>query len=268
MGLTAPRWRCPESVHPSSLGDTVGVMRRRLAVTGAALAALVGEWLGHSLTYYRSAGLAGLQAGLTTGVHEYMVPLGLALLVAAAATATLWTRAWLALGARLDRSAARARSVLRGEGCDAVAGVGVTRRPLLADLSRGRASSCCVRVLALAVPMALVQCSLYLVQENLEAAVHGLHGGGLAPLVDGLGSAAWIQAAVALLIATAAVLSSGVLRSRAEAVERCERLVRALWLRRYREASSALPRPTHATPLQLRLRNALWVRPPPVLAAA
>jgi hypothetical protein len=64
-------------------------MRRRLAVTTAVLAALVGEWLGHSLAYYRVAGTAGLQAGLTTGIHDYMLPLGLALLIGAAAGATV-----------------------------------------------------------------------------------------------------------------------------------------------------------------------------------
>jgi hypothetical protein len=39
------------------------VMRGRLAVTSAVFAALVGEWVGHSLNYFRLAGLAGLKLG-------------------------------------------------------------------------------------------------------------------------------------------------------------------------------------------------------------
>jgi len=86
--------------------------RRRLAVTAVAVASLVGEWLGHGAAYYRVAGIAGLQAGLTGGIHDFMLPLGLALLLGAAAGATAWTRAWLALGRRLDRSGAALRRFL------------------------------------------------------------------------------------------------------------------------------------------------------------
>ncbi len=242
-------------------------MRRRLAVTGAVLAALVGEWIGHSLSYYRVAGLAGLQAGLVTGVHDYMMPLGLALLVGAAASATIWARAWLALGARLDRSVVRMGSLLRGSRVD-----GVTSREAFSSAHRteswSRRTSFGARTLALAVPMALLQCSLYLAQENLERAVHGLPSGGLAPLVDGFGAAAWIQAGMAVLMAAATVLAMRLLRSRAAAVERCERLVRALRQRAQRTTSSAPPRSTDVTPAQLLLRSGLWVRPPPVSAAA
>jgi hypothetical protein len=242
-------------------------MRRRLAVTGAVLAAVVGEWIGHSLSYYRVAGLAGLQAGLVTGVHDYMVPLGVALLVGAAATATIWARAWLALGARLDRSAIRLGSLLRGRRAGAV---GSQEAVLSADRtgSWSRRTSFGAHTFALAIPMALLQCSLYLAQENLERTAHGLPGGGLGPLVDGFGASAWIQAGVAVLMAATTVLAMRLLRSRAAAVERSERLVRALWRRAQRPVSSATPRPMHVTPAQLLLRSAVWVRPPPVPAAA
>jgi hypothetical protein len=242
-------------------------MRRRLAVTGAVLAALVGEWIGHSLSYYRVAGLAGLQAGLVTGVHDYMVPLGLALLVGAAVTATMWAGAWLALGARLDRSVLRIGSLLRGSRVVAVATTDTHSRPRSAVPSPRR-TSFGARMLALAAPMALVQCALYLVQENMERAVHGLPSGGLAPLVDGFGAAAWIQAGVAVLMAAAIALAMRALRSRAAVVERCERLVRALWQRTQRATSWAPPRSTDVIPAQLLLRSGLWVRPPPAPAAA
>ena len=100
---------CGARCRRSAVGDTVAVMRRRLAVTAVAVASLVGEWLGHGAAYYRVAGIAGLQAGLTGGIHDFMLPLGLALLLGAAAGATAWTRAWLALGRRLDRSGAALR---------------------------------------------------------------------------------------------------------------------------------------------------------------
>ena len=49
--------------------------RRRLAVAGAAVAAIGGEWLGHNLSDDRVAGLGGL----TTGIHRHTVPMGVAL---------------------------------------------------------------------------------------------------------------------------------------------------------------------------------------------
>lgn len=105
-------------------------------------------------------------------------------------------------------------------------------------------------------------------QENLERAVHGLPGAGLTPVLDGFGAAAWIQAAVAVLFATAMVAAMRLLCSKAAAAERCERIVRALWQRAQRSTSSPQPPRSHVTPAQLLLLNALWGRPPPVPAAA
>jgi hypothetical protein len=240
-------------------------MRRRIAVTGAVLAALVGEWLGHSLSYYRVAGVAGLQAGLTSGVHDYMVPVGLALLVGAAVGAAAWTRAWLALGRRLDRSAAALARLRSGAGLREPAPGGAP--PVGASGGVAHAPSYAARVVALAAALAVVQCSLYLLQENLERALHGLPTGGLSPLLDRYGAAAWIQAAIGLLLATVLVAAMRLITARRSVAERCERMVRAMWERAVRSTSSPRPRPSTVIPAQLLLRNALWSRPPPVLAA-
>jgi hypothetical protein len=247
------------------LGDTLGVMRRRLAVTAAVLAALVGEWLGHSLSYFRVAGLAGLQAGLTAGVHEYMAPLGIALLFAAAAGATMWARAWMALGRRLDSSAAAIRRLRRGQpGGSPVGNEGAAH---WGASPRTPAPSWAARVLALAAPMAALQCVLYLLQENLERALHGLPVGSLAPLLDAHGAAAWIQVAVALVMATVLVAAMRLRRTRAAAAALYERIVRALWRRAFRAVGSP-PQSADVIPVHLLLRHALWGRPPPVTASA
>ncbi|HEY2594057.1 MAG TPA: hypothetical protein VGK33_09175 [Chloroflexota bacterium] len=246
------------------------MIRRRLAVTLAVLAALVGEWLGHSLNYYRLAGVGGLQSALTSGIHDYMLPLGLALLVAAAAGAAGWTRAWLALSRRLDDSATALGLLRRGRrpadlGQGGAARQGSTARTVLGR--RGPAPSFAARVVALAVPMGALQCSLYLVQENLERALHGVAWSGLAPLLDGYGAAVWIQAAVAVLMAAALILASRLLHSKRVLVERCERLVGVLWQRAVRGTSSPLPRRSDVLPTSLIFRSVLWGRPPPVLTA-
>lgn len=236
-------------------------MRRRLAVTGAVLAALAGEWLGHGLAYYRVAGVAGLRAGLSGGVHGYMLPIGLVILLGAAASATVWARAWIVLGRRLDRSAAVLARLRAGKR------VGEVPAAVAATGRRG-ATSFAARVGALALPIALLQCVLYLVQENLERVLHGLAAPGLSPIVDGFGAAAWIQAAVALVLATAIAVATYLLRTRAVAARSCERLARRLWERARRSATSPQPRLPHVKAARLLLRSAIWQRPPPAPCSA
>jgi hypothetical protein len=248
-----------------ALGHTVRVMRRRLAVTAVVVTALVGEWLGHGISYYRAAGIAGLQAGLGGGIHDYMLPLAAVLLAVAAAGAAGLTRAWLALGHRLDSSARLLARLRRGDRHAAL--VPPSQQPgRVADLAF--MPSPLARVLALALPLAVVQCALYLVQENLERALRGLAAGGLGPLLDGGGAAAWIQTAVALVLATILTAALLLLRARHRSVERIERLAYAFWQRSRRDAAQpANPRP-HVTAARLLLGSALWQRPPPASSPA
>lgn len=239
-------------------------MRRRLAVTAVVVTALVGEWIGHGISYYRVAGVAGLQAGLGGGIHEYMLPLAALLLALAAAGAAGLVRAWLALGRRLDRSARLLARLRRGDG-DASAAL-AEHPDQAAD--PGFLPSRLARVLALALPLAVLQCAIYVVQENLERTLRGLPAGGLGPLLDGRGAAAWIQAAVALVLAAILTAALLVLRRRHRTVQRIERLARAFWRRTCREpALPAHPRP-HVTATQLLLGSALWQRPPPAASPA
>jgi hypothetical protein len=240
-------------------------MRRRLAVTTVVVTALVGEWLGHGISYYRAAGIAGLQAGLGGGIHDYMLPLVAVLLALAAVGAAGLIRAWLALGHRLDRSARLLARLRRGDCQDAL--VPLSQQPAhVAGLAF--MPSPLARVVALALPLAVVQCALYLVQENLERALRGLAAGGLGPLLDGGGAAAWIQAGVALVLATILTAALLLLRARHRRVERIERLAHAFWLRSARDAAlPASPQP-HVTPARLLLGSALWQRPPPASSPA
>ena len=190
-----------------------------------------------------------------------MLPIGLVILLGAAASATVWARAWIVLGRRLDRSAAVLARLRAGKR------VGEVPAAVAATGRRG-ATSFAARVGALALPIALLQCVLYLVQENLERVLHGLAAPGLSPIVDGFGAAAWIQAAVALVLATAIAVATYLLRTRAVAARSCERLARRLWERARRGATSPQPRLPHVTAARLLLRSAIWQRPPPAPCSA
>jgi hypothetical protein len=242
------------------VGDTDGVIRRRLTLTGAVLAGLVGEWLGHSLAYYRLAGLAGLQAGLTSGVHSYMLLLGAVLLATALIGAAAWSRAWVSLGRRIDSSAAVLAALRRGRAGAA---------PLVRSPPPGssRQPTFAARVAALALPLTIVQCLLFLIQENVERALHGLAAAGLAPLVDAFGAAVWIQAAVALVLATVLVAAAHLLRAREATARRWAWLARSMWRRLQRAAHSPEPTPVHVAAALRLLGSALWQRPPPVSSA-
>ncbi|HEX4754338.1 MAG TPA: hypothetical protein VH661_01125 [Candidatus Dormibacteraeota bacterium] len=235
------------------------MIRRRLAVTAVVVTALVGEWLGHGLSYYRLAGLAGLQAGLGGGVHAYMLPLAVALLAVGVAGAAGLARAWLSLGQRFDRSA---RLLARLRGGDRTASVPPIQRPGHAA-ERALRPSPPALVAALAMPLAVVQSALYLAQENLERVLRGLPGGGLGPLLDGNGAAAWIQAATALVLAAVLTAALLLLRARRRSVERIERLARAFWGRTGRDPELPAPPRPHVIAIQLLLGSALWQRPPP-----
>jgi hypothetical protein len=239
-------------------------MRRRLAVTAVVVTALLGEWLGHGISYYRAAGLAGLQAGLGGGIHAYMLPLAAVLVGAGIVGAAGLARAWLSLGHRFD-SSARLLVRLRHGDRDAVAPPihhpGHAARPAFMP-------SPPALVVALAMPLAVVQSALYLAQENLERVLRGLPGGGLGPLLDGNGAAAWIQAGTALVLAAVLTAALLLLRARRRSVERIERLARAFWRRTGRDPELPAPPRPHVIAARLLLGSALWQRPPPASCPA
>ena len=240
--------------------------RRRLAVAGVIGTALVGEWLGHGLAYYRSGGAAGLGAGLAGGIHAYMLPLAAALLVVAVAGTAWLARAWLELGRRLDAAAALLARLRAGQRPEAVA---IGSRNAAPARRRRRGPSGMARVLALALLLGALQCGLFLAQENLERVLQGVAAAGLAPLVDAAGAATWIQLGVAGVLAALLAVCAGLLRSRELAVERVEGAVRVLCQRtRVAIELASPPAPTRVVAAPLLLGSAVWQRPPPVCSAA
>lgn len=198
--------------------------------------------------------MAGLRSGLG-GVHAYMIPTGVALVLVAAGGAGAWLAAWQALGRRLDSSAAALRRLLHS-GRPATA-------PVAASPTLG------ARYLALAVPMALIQCGIYLVQENVERLAAGGSSAGVAPLLDSHGAAALIQAGVAAVMAAVVLVALRLLGRRSARVDAMERVIAILCrARRWRIPRSAAPpaRPD-VRPARLLLGTALWNRPPPRVAA-
>jgi hypothetical protein len=227
--------------------------------------ALVGEWLGHGLAYYRSAGVAGLRAGLGGGIHGYMLPLAAGLLVAAVAGATWLTRAWLVLGRRLDASAALIARLRAGER----RGPEPVLRLPAGGRRRGPEPSPRAGLIALGLLLGALQCALFLAQENLERVLQGAPAAGLAPLAGASGAATWIQLGVAAVLGAVLTAGGRLLRSRVRAVERLESVIRALCQRA--RVTTEVGRPAvgrRVVTVTGLLGSAVWQRPPPVSFAA
>src|SRR5438552_11034735 len=238
------------------LASMVPPPRPRMLAPGVVLLAVIGVWLTHTVEHLRVGTAAGVSAAAFSSVHVYMLPVGALLALAAALAGVGVWRAWWALGRRLEQTGIALRGALRG------------RRPTRAVPAAPLRPSEGAQLLALWLPLCLLQVGLYLLQENVEALV----GGRVAP---GLGAVTGIHLpvlAVHLLVAWAlawAVLL--VLRSLGERQGRvvaCERLLLAV-LRRIGRAD-AIPRAARAcdpSPREL-IGSGLWRRPPPLLLPA
>jgi hypothetical protein len=228
-----------------------GTSPRRFAAGAAVFVALVGAWLGHTLEYMRVVGTAGLDRSLRSGAHSYMLPVGVLLaLFAALAGAGCW-QAWLRLGRRLDGARAALLRAWRGGRAHA-------------DPAHTTASvSLPARLVALWLPLGAIQIALYLTQENLEAMVSHTTAPGLRPLLGVHLAASAVQLGVALVLAAALLLAGRRLVGRTRELERCERLLRVLWLRRAHGADAPRrARRCSPSPVE-RFGRQLWSRPPP-----
>jgi len=232
---------------------------RRTSAALIGLAAALGGWTAHTVIYLLRPGPDGLPgalpAGLTRSTHAYMVPLGLGLMALAAAWGALGLRLWARLGRRLQQATTALRAPWRG------------RRVTLPLDGRPFESTDAPRVPARVASLALLilpaQLALYLVQENLERAAAGVPTPGFAVLD---GRALLVHTAVVLLAAALLVPFLGPLARRAQAVERCEQLVRAL-LRVFRPSTGFTPSRASSwttTPIE-RFGALVWGRPPPAL---
>jgi hypothetical protein len=230
--------------------------RLRPGASGGVLLAFVGLWLGHTAEYARVYGTAGLRPVLAGSVHAYMVPLGLLLLVLAAAGGARCWQLWTELGLRLDRA--------RG----AIAAAWRSHRPNRLPAPARAVPSAPARVAALWLPVAVLQTGLYLIQENVEAVVAGRPAPGFGAVSGAHWAAPLVHAGVALLLAAVIVALLGLVRRRARHVAACEALLRVVLRRLQRPVSETIAAAVWiAAPLQLFGRQ-LWRRPPPFRLSA
>jgi hypothetical protein len=230
--------------------DRVRTPRGILVLAAVALAA---EWMGHSLTWWLTGG-ADAGHALSGSMHGYLQPLGVTLACAALVGAWLVARTLDGLG----RRAAGLRRALRA----------AWRRPDLASTSRPDPAAAPVRpepaaeLVGLAALLWVVQVSVYLIQENLEARAVGLAWPGLRVLSAHHGSALVIHAAVALAVAGLVVVLARSWARRQATVTRLGSLLAVLVAARGRSGDR------HGRPAQpwtpvAPLAAALAPRPPP-----
>jgi hypothetical protein len=228
--------------------------RRRLFAPTLVLLALVGTWTGHTLEYLRVGGGAGVRAELVGSVHAYMLPMGLLLLALSAAGGVGWWRAWQALGRRLDVLRTAVAASLGGHPSAAPTATATPSEPA------GWA--------ALALLLAGLQLGLYLLQENLEAAIAGTPMPGAGAVLGAHVLAPLVHLAVATLLAALMAGGGRALRRRAARITGVARLLRVLLA----SLASTAPPPAPAvawcpSPLD-RLGRQLWSRPPPTALPA
>ena len=230
--------------------------RLRPGASVGVLLAFVGLWLGHTAEYARVYGTAGLRQVLAGSIHAYMVPLGLLLVVLAAAGGARCWQLWTELGLRLDRARAAVSAAWRG------------RHPSRLTAPATTVPSVPARMAALWLPVALLQIGLYLVQENAEAVVAGSPAPGLGAVWGAHWAAPLVHAGVALLLAVLTVGLFRLVRRRAGHVAACESLLRVVLRRVHRAVSATVAVAVWmAAPLELFGRQ-LWRRPPPQLLSA
>jgi hypothetical protein len=262
---------CP-SRRQAAPGSTQSVGGRWFVVV-IVLAALIGAWLGHLLEYIRVAGVRAGVGSITTSVHLYMLPAGLALLAGATTVGAVAAWAWV----RLARRLAAARRALK-------------RRPRARPASGGAAGTT-VRGRALALPapngparlldptgrssfgglaslwllLTLLQVTTWVVQENVELSASGLPMPGAGVLGGVHALAPVVQAGVALGLAALIVGLQRRFARRVRQVRAHERLLAERWPLVLVFVPAVLASRS-ATPLE-RWGAQRWLRPPPVLFA-
>jgi hypothetical protein len=220
---------------------------------GVILLALIGVWLTHTVEHIRVGGAAGVSTAAFASVHVYMLPVGALLAVAAAGAGVGVWRAWWALGRRLEQTRVALAGALRGR-----------RTPWTLRTAPARPSDGAA-LLALWLPLSLLQVGLYLLQENVEALIANRTAPGLGAVTGIHAPVLALHVLVAWALAWIVLLLLRHLGERGGMVAACERLLLAV-LRRLGRAGS-VPRAARLcdpSPRE-RLGSGLWRRPPPLL---
>jgi hypothetical protein len=225
---------------------------RGATIRSVVLTAMVGAWVGHLLEYVRVAGWDAGLAEMTSSVHSYFFPAGAALTALIVGLVVVARSTWNVLGRRIRAA----------ETC-------LWRRPR-APLPHGPVDppGQAVRVVALWLLLSMLQTTMWVIQENLEAVAAG-HRAPLLGVVSGVHRLApVIQAEMALILASTYSLVQRWFLRRRSRLSVLERLVARRWNPtfgllpvRWRAAGA------QSTPLE-RWGRQRWQRPPPIGAGS
>jgi hypothetical protein len=211
-----------------------------------AITAIAGAWIGHFLEYVRVSGWHTASSEMSSSVHLYFFPAGVALMAAVFGCALSARQAWILLGQRLRT----AEMGLRQPPTDRV--------QLPSRRVPGRVS-----VVSLWAVLTLLQLGIWTVQENLETVAAG-HP---APLWAVLGGVHWlapvVQAEVALILAVIYGFGHGYFRRRHGRVVVLEAIVARRWGHRPVLCRRPAEFPVGWAPVD-RWGVQRWNRPPPI----
>jgi len=244
-------WRLKETGRPAGRHS---IRRRRTgpltAVSGppwwaVALVAITGAWIGHFLEYVRVSGWHTATSEMSSSVHLYFFPAGVALMAVLAGCGVLARRAWTRLGRRLHRAEMALR---RPIGPQLVV-------PVAPAPARGS-------IVSLWAVLTVLQLGAWTIQENLETVAAG-HS---APLWGVLGGvhllAPVVQAEVALILAVVYRLGRWCFHRREARVVALERIVARRWSLRPVSCPPPVETCVVWAPLD-RWGAQRWNRPPP-----
>src|ERR1700680_44209 len=162
----------------------VALKRSIGACLAISLVLLTSVWLGHTLEYMR-LWPGGVQGQLLRSVHVYMLPLAIVLQAMAVLAVTTFLRLWRAIGLRAERAEAMLAGAWRNTYLTLPAEP-IRTGPVLG----GR------RLWLLLAP---VELTLYLLQENIEAAHAGLGAPGIGAITGVHWPAAFLHLAILLI---------------------------------------------------------------------
>jgi hypothetical protein len=199
----------------------------RLRLASLVLLALIGTWLGHAVEYGLVAGWRGVALGMWGPAHSYMLPAALLLVVGAFVLAARLAAASTAAGRRAELLWRHLRRGVRGS--------------TLTDVTPAHRAE--PRPFVLAIGLAAAQIGLYLIQENVEAAVAAAPAPGVGAIAGAHWTAPLVQLAFAVWLSLGWLVCHRALRRRQREVGRLEAVIRAMSRRRRTPDVRPLPQP-------------------------